>query len=930
VTPSASPRRRLAAVLAGLALIGLVAGLDVAYGPTEVFITIVVVGPFLTALAAERRDVIMVGALAVAVTIASGWWNDSIATGAQAIRIVGVLGGAVLAVLSAQVRSRDLLAQRRLGLLAAVAEVADGELSLRVTVERIADLLVPRLADLAVIDAMQGGTLSRIAVRGEGPEPPTTAIQAIPDAAELRSPSSVVVPLRARGRVLGALTLGLRQSGRTFREGDRAFAGVLAGRVALALDNAGLFSELESMEAQLTAALGSLSDAVTVQNREGRLVYVNDAAARTMGFADAATVRATPPSRLVSRYDIFDEAGRPVDITALPGRRVLNGEAAPPLVVRSVHRGTGEERWQLIKASPVLDREGRPYLAVNVIEDITDVKRAEFGQRLLVEAGALLAASLEYEDTLQQVAELAVPELADWCGVSIPDASGEIRQVAVAHVDPAKVAFAREYNRRYPVRVEDPDGAAEVLRTGASQLVTQIPDELLEAVLPDPDQLELIRSIGMRSVMLVPMMAAGRPIGVVTFVSAESGRTFTEADLALAEELGRRAGTAVANARLYAERTHIARTLQTGLLPDAVPDIPGLALATLYRPAGEENWVGGDFYDAFAVTGGWMVVVGDVAGRGPEAAALTALARHTLRTAATIAPDPLSALTHLNLELAARPETSLVTVGCALVTRGPDGDSMRARIACAGHPPALLVRGGEVQALGRFGPMLGAFRASTWDPVDVDLYDGDVLILYTDGVIDTRGRDGRFGEERLWETVASAVDAGDAVRRIDGALRAFESGEQADDTAILAIRCGTAPAVPGVVHHRLELPGGTTAPRRARRAVATWLAEELASDRLYDVRVLVSELVTNAVRHAGADEGHVIGLDVVISPVSVRVSVSDPGPGFIPVADPRPRPEGGGAGLLLVDRLSSRWAVEPGRPAVVWFELDRPAASAAA
>ncbi|MEA2293874.1 MAG: hypothetical protein QOE86_1513, partial [Solirubrobacteraceae bacterium] len=143
MTPSASPRRRLAAVLAGLALIGLVAGLDVAYGPTEVFITIVVVGPFLTALAAERRDVIMVGALAVAVTIASGWWNDSIATGAQVIRIVGVLGGAVLAVLSAQVRSRDLLAQRRLGLLAAVAEVADGELSLRVTVERIADLLVP-------------------------------------------------------------------------------------------------------------------------------------------------------------------------------------------------------------------------------------------------------------------------------------------------------------------------------------------------------------------------------------------------------------------------------------------------------------------------------------------------------------------------------------------------------------------------------------------------------------------------------------------------------------------------------------------------------------------------------------------------------------------------------------------------------------------
>ena len=145
----------------------------------------------------------------------------------------------------------------------------------------------------------------------------------------------------------------------------------------------------------------------------------------------------------------------------------------------------------------------------------------------------------------------------------------------------------------------------------------------------------------MRAVMMVPMVAGGRVIGVISFVSAESGRRFAQADLELAEELGRRAGTAVENARLYRERSHIAATLQRGLLPEELPAIPGLRLASLYRPAGEENLVGGDFYDAFPTAAGWMLLVGDVTGRGAEAAALTGQARHTLRTAGMLLGDPV-------------------------------------------------------------------------------------------------------------------------------------------------------------------------------------------------------------------------------------------------------------------------------------------------
>ena len=164
----------------------------------------------------------------------------------------------------------------------------------------------------------------------------------------------------------------------------------------------------------------------------------------------------------------------------------------------------------------------------------------------------------------------------------------------------------------------------------------------------------------MRAVLLVPMLAGGRAIGVISLVSAESRRTFASADVQLAEELGRRAGTAVENARLYRERSHIAATLQRGLLPDELPTIPGLRLASLYRPAGAENLVGGDFYDAFETSTGWMLLVGDVTGRGADAAARTGQARHTLRTAGLLLGDPGDALEQLNLALTAAREADAV------------------------------------------------------------------------------------------------------------------------------------------------------------------------------------------------------------------------------------------------------------------------------
>ena len=822
-----------AALAPGLALAALLAVADLWAQPATAIVGFALVAPLLTALIGGEREVTIVGAFCVAVVALSGVWRDNFEEIDYLYRICLVAAASVLAVLLSRSRAQVGRDRHRFAVLSSVAEIADGTRSLEETVENLNDIVVPDVADICIVDAMSAGELKRLAVRVAGPEgeAAAAAIAARPsatvdrigdpehprllanvdeellaqiatgddDLARLRALgvlSAVVVPLRARGRRLGSLTLiATERSGRRFDGEDLEFAKVLAGRAALALDNAGLFSELETIEAQLTAALSTLAEAVTVQHTGGALIYANQAAARMLGFASAQELLATPVEQLMSAFETTKEDGSPLRVEELPGRQVIAGVREPePLITRAQDRRSGEIAWRVTKASGVYASDETLKLVVNVIEDITEVKRAELTQRMLARAGELLSSSLDYERTLQQVADLAVPQLADWCVVSMPDGHGFIRGVAVAHVDPDKVAFARRIQERYPTRGDAPTGTAQIMRDGKSQLVNEIPEDMLAAVAEDEEHLELLRSVGIRAGLTVPMSTGAKIVGALTLISAESARRFDEADVALAEELARRAGTAVENARLYTERSNIAHTLQMSLLPGRLPQMPGWTAATLYRPAGDENWVGGDFYDAFAVRGGWLAIVGDVAGRGASAAALTGLARHTLRTAATLLEDPLEAVHTLNRELLTLERMSLCSVAAVLLSEDEDGRAT-AKIVCAGHPLPLLVRGGAVRPIGTFSPMLGAYAIEAWDRTTHELEPGDLLVLFTDGVFDTVGEGERFGEERLEQTLRGAGDADDAVARIDAALSAFEVGEQADDTAILAVQRAPVAAV---------------------------------------------------------------------------------------------------------------------------------------
>jgi PAS domain S-box-containing protein len=217
-----------------------------------------------------------------------------------------------------------------------------------------------------------------------------------------------------------------------------------------------------------------------------------------------------------------------------------------------LRRADGAYRWHLARAMPMLNRQGEIVKWFGSNTDIHDQKQAEEAQRFLVEAGATLGSSLDYRATLAALAKMAVPQLADWVRVDVLE-DGELRTLAVEHVDEHKVELALELGRRYPEDPEAMQGPPLVLRTGKSELMTEIPDERLATLAVDDLHLSIVRELGVQSYMCVPLIARGRTLGVISFVAAESERRYGADDLALAEDLARRAGTAIENAQLYRE-----------------------------------------------------------------------------------------------------------------------------------------------------------------------------------------------------------------------------------------------------------------------------------------------------------------------------------------------------------------------------------------
>ncbi len=569
-----------------------------------------------------------------------------------------------------------------------------------------------------------------------------------------------------------------------------AFVADLSERHDAERERRRLVDELEQAvrggEQRLAVIVDALAEAITIRGVDDHVIYANRAALERLGFDSVEALRAADPRALMGAYEVTDEHGRAVEMDELPSVRLLRGEQPEPLLLRSVHRTTGEELWTLLKAAAVRASSGSIEAAVTIIEDVTQAKRSALRMEFLARASRLLAASLDYQETLRNVAGLVVPQIADWCAVDLFDETGGREPVAVAHVDPAKLEMAERLRSYEPQQLDPDQGLGRVRRTGESLLYPQVPDELLVGAAVDDEHLRLLRAVGIRSVLIVPMKIESRTLGALTMVNAESGRTFDQSDLEFAEQIAERAALAVENSRLYTERSEVALTLQRSLLPDALPEIRGWEIAALYRPAGRGSEVGGDFYDFWEVPGGeWLMMIGDVTGKGVGAAAVTSLVRHTAWAVSEFEPSPASILRRVDGALGRRAALSICTAICLRLS------GSQVTIAVGGHPLVLCLGESGVREVGSPGTLLGAFAKGRHPETEFTMQPAETLVAFTDGVTDTVGPSGeRFGIDRLKETLAAATGQKpvEIRERVMAALEAFQVGPQADDTALVVMR----------------------------------------------------------------------------------------------------------------------------------------------
>jgi len=453
-------------------------------------------------------------------------------------------------------------------------------------------------------------------------------------------------------------------------------------------------------------------------------------------------------------------------------------------------------------SSPIVDRHAKVLGRVWYIRDETDRRMLEAEQRLaldqlvashehqafLLQAADIIAQGDGYGDTLVRLASVAVPVLADLCLVDALTMDGRIVRMAARHWDPALQPLVDELGSTY---APDPAGShpsVEVMRTGRPRWSGTMTDDFLRRTTRDDHHFALLKRLGFASYMALPLVADKQIIGSITLVSAGSGRRFGDSDLALADEFTSCVAQVVAAAHRTDSARHAAHTLQASLLPETLPEVPGLALAVRYLPASVDNDVGGDFYDVITGPSNMTTIaIGDVAGHDMTAAAIMGKVRTAIRVLAGQSTGPGHFIEMLrfgwdNLELE-RMATLLIA--------NVDPDSGDLRIASAGHPPPLLVESGEARLLDvKPTTPLGAPRSGVreWHGT---LADGATLLLFTDGLVEGRHRSFHEGAEILVRAASDQLSPEDLCDRVLETLVANDS-HHGDDIAMVGLARVTA------------------------------------------------------------------------------------------------------------------------------------------
>ena len=378
---------------------------------------------------------------------------------------------------------------------------------------------------------------------------------------ETRAQAFAGVPLVAEGRAMGIITVGFREP-RRFNADDREFIGTFARQAAQAFARArGLEAAqaaavlAERLRVSLATTMRSIGDAVIATDAAGAITLMNGVAEALTGYSEAEA-RGKP---LPEVFRIVNEHTR-AEVPSPVARVLVTGGVVGLGNHTLLVRRDGKEIPIDDSGAPIRAEQGPIEGVVLVFRDVTERKREESRRAFLAEASAELSRSLDYEVTVGRVAELAVPRLADWCAVDLVVAGeSRTRQLAVAHVEPEKVALVRELDAKYPPDLDAPSGVPNVLRTARSEVYRELPDELLVSACVDAEHVRLARALGPRSAMIVPLVLQGRVLGTMSFVFGDSGRVYSDQDLGVAEELARRCATAIENALLYSSEQRARR-----------------------------------------------------------------------------------------------------------------------------------------------------------------------------------------------------------------------------------------------------------------------------------------------------------------------------------------------------------------------------------
>ena len=493
------------------------------------------------------------------------------------------------------------------------------------------------------------------------------------------------------------------------------------------------------------ALLDAALDAVVVIDAAGLVLEWNLAAERVLGFArEEALGRrlgdlVVPPELRQAHHDGMRRYLRTGEARVL-GRRVE--------IVAQRKDGSLIPVELAITRVPDVDQP----VFTGFLRDISDRKRAERAERVLAHVGDMFAAPLDSRERARWTAQLVVADLAEACVVVLAEGMG-----------------------RWSVERGEA-GRCPDLRSAADQaLATARPSR---------------RDESGTATIAVPLIAGRRVIGAVAMCVPVASPAVHAADLRLAQDLALRCALAIDRARSYEQRSRETRVLQQSVVPSELPLVPGLGVAGHFRAAGDLSRIGGDFYDVFALDDGrWAAVIGDVGGKGPQAAAGALKVRHSLRAICGGFALPSQALARLNELLVAGGEDELCSVALGFVAPGDEGAELV--LSLAGHPPPLLeTAGGEVREVGVYGQLLGAFPEGTWHDDRRRLVAGERVVLFTDGLLEQR-RDGRHVAvpDELSRTVAAlrATPAPRLAEQLVAWAVGLQDGEAADDTAVLVL-----------------------------------------------------------------------------------------------------------------------------------------------